>query len=103
MTVTYFPTEIVALQEPAPVCDINKVSVIPCAEQCHSVLSQLCTAKEENGIKEFQAYHEEDYERHVTTEEIEWLKKCQHTISTDKPIFNSMLQKIETNVNLLLH
>ena len=41
VTVTYFPTEIVDLQEPAPVCDINKVSVIPCAEQCHSVLSQL--------------------------------------------------------------
>ena len=48
------------------------------------------------GLKEFQAYHEEDYELHVTTEEIEWFKKCQHTISTDKPIFNSMLQKIET-------
>ena len=92
MTVTSFPTEIVALQEPAPVCDINKVSVIPYAEQCHSVLSQLCTAKEENGSKfyyiqfpfglvdykgltEFQAYHEEDYECHVTTEEIEWFKK----------------------------
>ena len=87
--------------------------MIPCAEQCHSVLSQLCMAKEENGskfyyiqfpfgsvdykgLKEFQAYHEEDYEHHVTTEEIEWLKKCQHTISTDKPIFNNMLQKIET-------
>ena len=48
------------------------------------------------GLKEFQAYHEEDYECHVTTEEIKWFKKCQNTLSTDKPIFNSILQTIET-------
>ena len=74
MTVTYFTTEIVALQEHAPVCDISKVNVIPCAEQCHSVLSQLSKDKEGNGSKfyyiqfpfglnykgrkEFQAYHQ---------------------------------------------
>ena len=48
------------------------------------------------GLKEFQAYHEKDYERHVTTEEVEWFKKCRHILSTDKPILNSMLQTIES-------
>ena len=37
--------EIEALLQPAP------VSMIPCAEQCHTVLSQLCKAKENNGTK----------------------------------------------------
>ena len=50
-TVTFFPCEVVALLQPAPVCDINKVSMIPCAEQCRIVLSQLCEAKEKNGAK----------------------------------------------------
>ena len=50
-TVTFFPCEIVAVLQPAPVCDINKVSMIPCAEQCHMVLSQLYKVKENNGTK----------------------------------------------------
>ena len=45
---------------------------------------------------DYKGLKEKDYECHVTTEEVEWFKKCQHTLSTDKPILNSMLQMLES-------
>ena len=112
-TVTFFPCEIVTLLQLAPVCDINKVSMIPCAEQCHTVLSQLCKAKENNGtkfcypqfpfglvdykgLKELQAHHESVHERHIRMEEMEWFKNCQSTFSSNKPVYVSKLQALLT-------
>ena len=87
--------------------------MIPCAEQCRTVLSQLCKAKENNGtkvcyaqvpfglvdykgLKELQAHHESVHERHIRTEEMEWFKNCQSTFSSNKPVYVSKLQALQT-------
>ena len=109
---SFFPCEVVALVQPAPVYDINKVSMIPCAEQRRIVLSQLCKAKVNNetkfcyaqfpfglvdykGLKQLQAHHESVHEKHITTEEMEWFKICRSTFSSHKPVYVSKLQALE--------
>ena len=86
--------------------------MIPCAEQCRIVLSQLCKAKENNGtkfcyaqfpfglvdykgLKQLQAHHESVHEKHITTEEVEWFKICRSTFSSHKPVYVSKLQALE--------
>ena len=47
-------------------------------------------------LKELQAHHKSVHERHIRMEEMEWFKNCQSTFSSNKPVYVSKLQALQT-------